>query len=424
MRFENWIEKNIKESSYESYGLFQEAILCYRIKAFNASFLFSYLGFFKYLKAYLNNSKKPSEIPERRWNQILKNIEKEDSWEKDIYTEIVNAKNPIFNISDELRMQIKFFKVCRNDCAHAKTKSINHTHTDLFWSFFMTNINKITLEGGLQNLVNKLKEQFDRDKHSKFEKYDNLITEIGNTIEPKHYNRFITILTENLEEKYIFIDDIIFEIFDKIFEKYETETSLIKTVKNYLNKNNLDLSFLSNYPNRFKAYNYNKSGLRQIWRGRAKELSNSKKYIILALVLMESSFTGSELKELTEEYIKSFDQTGFNNLPIHSEFRKIISNEYFMNFIREKYFSNKKLYEFDTHAINKTSDLIALYIEKSQLNKEDLIQLSALKDHKGFFPNWLSQSLKESLQANEVFKNDFERKCNDYNIKNLNFLIG
>jgi hypothetical protein len=50
---ENWVNNKIKDYSDDSYNLLTEAILCYKIKAYRASFLFSYLGFFKYVKELL-----------------------------------------------------------------------------------------------------------------------------------------------------------------------------------------------------------------------------------------------------------------------------------------------------------------------------------------------------------------------------------
>jgi hypothetical protein len=110
----------------------------------------------------------------------LHNIKLEDKWEEEILTALNNSSNPIFNINENIRVQIKYLKDRRNDCAHAKNNIINHHHVEIFWTFLQSNLSKITVERGKLTLLNKFSDQFDTAITSRFESYDYLIDEIEN----------------------------------------------------------------------------------------------------------------------------------------------------------------------------------------------------------------------------------------------------
>ncbi|WP_236635932.1 hypothetical protein [Bacillus thuringiensis] len=68
LHFENWIHE--QKISEESLILFDESIMCYRVGAYRASFLMSYLGFMKALRDRLLKSDKPSLVNEHDWEKV------------------------------------------------------------------------------------------------------------------------------------------------------------------------------------------------------------------------------------------------------------------------------------------------------------------------------------------------------------------
>jgi hypothetical protein len=206
MTIEKWIKES-KKLSKNSTVLFDESFLTFKIGAYRASLIFSYLGFLTIIKEIILASKKPNPIPQSRWDKILFELKNEDTWEKRVYDELANSSKPIFNINDSIRQQVKYWKDRRNDCAHFKQNEINHNHTELFWSFIKSNLLKITIEGGMENLIKKFEIHFDTTQTPLDKDYSNLIYEIENSVENSQLNEFYQRLDqiENFKNIMIFI---------------------------------------------------------------------------------------------------------------------------------------------------------------------------------------------------------------------------
>lgn len=417
---ENWIEEKVKDYSEDSYNLFKEAILCYDIKAYRASFLFSYLGFFKYVKELLNKSKKPSHITQSRWDAIITKIKIEEKWEEEILTALNNSSNPIFNITENIRTQVKYLKDRRNDCAHAKDNIINHHHVEIFWTFLRSNLSKITVEGGKLNLLNKFEDHFDTTKTSAFASYDSLINEIENSVEIVDINDFIKELgVVIMGQTHDYTP--VYQVYEKVLTKYNSISYIKSAVINQLKTSAKDLDFLANHPSSFGNLNYSDSEIRQIWKTKIYSLGYSHiKDKIIGMLLSNLTLPSTDLKELTELYIKNFDQSGYRNLSKESYIRNLIANSFFLDKMYNIYFDQDKMKDLDYNLINKQGDLIALYLEKVILNK-DLIKTLSLTYHK-IYPNFLTDSLKEATINNTTFKSEINAICTSEGISNLSFL--
>lgn len=414
---EKWVDSKIKNYSNDSYNLFREAILCYNIKAYRASLLFSYLGFFKYIKELLNKSKKPVHFDQTRWDAILRNIKLEDKWEEEILNALNNSSNPVFNIKENIRTQIKFWKDRRNDCAHAKDNIINHHHVEIFWTFLKSNLSKITIEGGKQNLLNKFSDHFDATKTSRFESYNFLIEEIENSIEVVEIDEFIKVLDVVIQNR-TFENSKVYEVFDKVLTKYLSVNFIKDAVINYLKTTSKDLDFLSYFPNNFNTFNYSPQDIRVIWNSKIYLSNNS--YIkdkILGILLSNISFTNHDLKDCIELYIRNFDQSGFRNLSKEQYIRNLLGNNFFLDKMYSLYFDQDKLKDLDYITINKQADLIGLYIEKCDLNI-NIIKTLSLTYQNGT-PNFLTDSLRSVLQNNIPVKTKFKEICETNGIANL-----
>lgn len=194
-------------------SLFNESLLCYSIKANRASLLFSYLAFLTIIKEIIISSKKPDDIGQSRWDQIIKELNNEDKWEKRVFEELTNSSTPIFNISESIRQQIKFWKDRRNDCAHFKENEINNTHVEIFWSFLESNLSKITIEGGKLNLLKKIVTHFDETKTPPDADYKPLLKEIDNAIDISESESFFKELHDILNHSLWFEEKKIADIF-------------------------------------------------------------------------------------------------------------------------------------------------------------------------------------------------------------------
>ena len=126
--------------------MFNEAIICHKVGAYKAAMILSYLGFMSVLKKRVLNSDPPSSFVLLEWQgDYQRKLQNDDSWDKDLFdfTQQENSRGgvskKIFDISSDLREQIKYWKNRRNDCAHSKNQHIEYFHIESFWTFSKRN---------------------------------------------------------------------------------------------------------------------------------------------------------------------------------------------------------------------------------------------------------------------------------------------
>lgn len=152
--------------------LFADSITCYKAGANRASLLFSYLALLTILKERIISGTKPGLFPQGEWDNMTSKLQNEDLWEANVFDAVqrqertdlttgTRTKDPVFNITENLRHQIRYWKDRRNDCAHYKDNIIDNSHVESFWNFMESNLSKISIEGGMQSLINKIIRHFD-----------------------------------------------------------------------------------------------------------------------------------------------------------------------------------------------------------------------------------------------------------------------
>lgn len=168
--FENWLDKQsyIKD---DHRRIFDDAVLCYKNGIIRPALMLSYIGFLNIIKDRLQNAQPPTPFPAAQWTKMQQELVSDRDWEETVInalfsqqkkdTNKVITKEAIFNISDDIREQIKYWRDRRNDCAHYKRNDITDSHILAFWAFLKSNLPLITVEGGYMSLVNKFTKFFD-----------------------------------------------------------------------------------------------------------------------------------------------------------------------------------------------------------------------------------------------------------------------
>jgi hypothetical protein len=189
LKVEKWIAKS--NFTAEVMILLNDSIKCYKADAYRASLLFSYLAFITILKERIGVAEKPANYLQHNWNVLRTEILNEDKWERAVYDatqqkgskDPSNLKDPVFSINDALRTQIEYWKDRRNDCAHFKNNEITNAHVETFWSFLESNLYKITVEGGMNSLLIKIKRHYDTNYTRTGEDVTPLVNEITSSVE-------------------------------------------------------------------------------------------------------------------------------------------------------------------------------------------------------------------------------------------------
>ncbi|MEH7855534.1 hypothetical protein V7652_23950, partial [Bacillus thuringiensis] len=112
LHFESWINEQKQNISEDALVLFKESIICYRVGAYRASFLMSYLGFMKALKDRLLRSEKPDLIDDGKWSSIRKTLNDDNKWETTVFTttqEKEKDRSKYYLISSDLMEEIPYW---------------------------------------------------------------------------------------------------------------------------------------------------------------------------------------------------------------------------------------------------------------------------------------------------------------------------
>lgn len=162
LQFERWCEANNIKG--ETLKLFNEGVLCYKIGAYRASFIMTYLGFQHELRNRIVTShNKPDNIKDNYWKQIIERVQDDNSWDTEVFNTVNRTKpDNIFLIDDDIRKKYDYWRSIRNDCAHAKGEIISHPHIESFWLFIESNYNKFVINGGKAGILDKIKTHYDR----------------------------------------------------------------------------------------------------------------------------------------------------------------------------------------------------------------------------------------------------------------------
>lgn len=230
--------RSIKEWIF-NYGeednqLMREAIMCYQSGCYNASYLYSYLGFLEFIKKNVINHREvpinfrkkipDSNVKNQQWSDVRKKISNEDKWEEELFNLINTSKDEnIFMIQDAVRDEFKVKRHKRNVCAHNKDRSISHVDTEELWQFIIHTAPLMSVNGSvslLQDEINDVYNYADQDS------VEELISK-----KMKIFERF------GLEEQKDFINVIIEIINEEGFrrggedkKRYQVYTSVVKNI--------------------------------------------------------------------------------------------------------------------------------------------------------------------------------------------------
>lgn len=376
LRIENWVDSN--NFSEDVNVLFTDAITCYKGGANRASLLFSYLAFLTILKERIIEGTKPTLFEQGYWDKLISNLQNEDLWEKAVFEatkqgEAIDkvtkqrTRDPIFNINENLRLQIKYWKDRRNDCAHYKDNIIETFHVESFWAFMESNMSKITIEGGMQSLMNKIYRHFDPTITPPDKDITPLIKEIEFSVERSKLKNFWKTLLHNGEYD-----------FDLSKRKQELISKSLEVNKDFVNESLIALvkankfhlkDFLSNHPDKILSFNFNEEEVRIFWK---TQLSSGHNILELYISFLRNGLIPpNEIAEANKTVLSAIREYS----PTTNE-HQILSANGFLDTFKQDILNNSRFAGYKSYLwVNDKADIIAGVIKNYPADTDIIMKL-------------------------------------------------
>ncbi|MEM6736113.1 MAG: hypothetical protein AAF620_08600 [Bacteroidota bacterium] len=405
--FEDWIDK--KPFSENVKALFKEAVICYRNNTYRASLLFSYLAFLTIIKEVIIKSAAPTGINESRWSSIIRKLQNEKEWEATVFEEIINSSNPIFNMNEDLRQQVKYWKDRRNDCAHFKPNEIASHHTESFWSFVRSNLSKITVEGGKESLLNKFEIHFDPTFTPPNANFDSLITEIDDAVDSIDLNNFWDELIQRVDNFGIIFYhySTINNVLNKVLELCSDSTK--ENLVNYLKGKNKDLVTVALFPDKIHYFNYSPTDIREIWRTRIWQHDQTA-FTVYGTLLRNNLIPKNQITE-AHQYIIDH---GKERRPDDEATHYALAGSGFGD-ILFKIIKDNRLEDW-YNWVQPRADMLAYYFEKYPLRDES-VEIICEMYTRSRYSHWLGERLERLFVDQAGIKTEFHRIANDQGLE-------
>ena len=417
LRIENWIENN--NFSEDVNVLFTDAVTCYKARANRASLLFSYLAFLTILKERIIEGTKPNLFPQGEWDKLISKLQNEDLWEANVFDatqqqeKIDQAtkqriKDPIFSLNDNLRLQIKYWKDRRNDCAHYKDNIIDTFHIENFWAFMESNMSKITIEGGMQSLINKIYKHFDPTITPPDKDITPLIQEVEYSVERSKLKHFWETLLNNGEWD-----------FDLSKRKQELISKSLEVNRDFVNDSLIAIvkankfylkDFLSNHTDKVLRFNFNEEEVRKFWKTQLPSCNN-----ILGLYtsfLRNGLIPQNEIAEANRTIISAIREYS----PTINEHQILLGNG-FLNTFKEEVLNNSSFVGYKSYLwVNDRADIISGVI-KNYPPDNDII--NRLVEHYNQRDNsdWLLERFNNIFIEGSTITNEYKSILQSNNVE-------
>ena len=196
---QNWLitQKISKEAS----SSFDESFVCFKVGAYKASLLFAYLGFMNVIRDRIIAAPSPTGITPNHWAGIQSSAKNPEAWEKAVFDAIQQKQPaPVFDVPDDIRDQVKYWKDRRNDCAHSKQNKIIAAHVETLYAFIESNLGKFAVNGSRPEMVRRILDYFNPSLTSPNEPLTPIIHDLLTALKSAEYTSFIAEAISELEK--------------------------------------------------------------------------------------------------------------------------------------------------------------------------------------------------------------------------------
>lgn len=393
LEFEKWVEN--QKFSNSSNTLFEEAFQSFKGGAYKASLLFSYLGFLNVIKQRILASDVPEGFKEEKYEKIKNGLRDNENWDSNVFDCLKRNTGLIFVLSESIKRELFYWRDRRNDCAHFKNEKIEYYHTESFWSFLQSNLDKFNVKGSQEKLILDFQDFFDESLTSSRESIEPLIKQIYNSIPVQE----LPVFFQRIKDEFIgvYIDNLTFQsvyIFSEILKKGSSELKL--ELNNYLKSldNEFLYELLSTFPEIVQIIDFKEKFYRWLWYEKINKSMND--YNLYTSILSKGIISSEDLVEShmrIAERSKKLD-------PFERNFIDLQRSGYY-EYLEGKIFPEDGFFNFNEP--NSYKSAIIHCLKYRQLTNRKVKSLLCTFDNR-YYPIQLYDSLIFLLNNNPVLK--------------------
>lgn len=415
--FQKQIENNASSFTDDEMGLFKDSIRCFHAAIYRPAYIMAYQAMMVYFRRLIQAAKMPKGFDAIKWKTMQLNLAKDKEWEEEVNNAIRKQANPkatppevpILVMTDALRKDFDFWRNRRNDCAHYKEYVINDSHVLAFYSFLSQYLMKISVEGGMNTLLNEFKDACDPTKTSPKASLQPLVDKILSMVNPDEMNDFFDylegVMGYRLSERYTCLLADIIKGGNEVLKAY---------VVNYVRSDKDTMNGLINkYPD-LVGHLVERTEVREYWMKHLKKVRN--RVAVLARMIMVGLIVKDEIEEAIKKVIDhSYSENeGMGEV---SEAELATLNTFgFFNALNEEYFNSNYTSKNAKECGKLKYNFFYGYMAYLPIDKEWVAILAEIFSQVNYPTVWLD-ILKQNYLNNAEFKAKFEKVASDNAIK-------
>ncbi|WP_044185962.1 hypothetical protein [Hyalangium minutum] len=395
---ERWTQEN--NLPKEARVALEEATRCFKAGAYRAALLFSYLGWSLTVRLRILSAKCPTGIIPAQWNQILLDLQNEDTWDSQTF-DCTQMRSPreIFHVSDDLRQQVKYWRDRRNDCAHFKNDEIASAHVEAFWLFLQSNAGKFIPNGSIADILERLERHFDPNLTPPGASMMPIVAMIPTGVPQAELPHFWSEVVSHIGQGPTVWQHLnaAASVFEAVFELHDGRATT--SLSTFLAADaNLLVALLRQYPSRVLLWAEHASLIRQLWRSHLFE-GRTQDLPIYAALLRNGLIPAAELPEANQWVVTRIN----NSIPAALDLPDLEKHG-LIQALQDHAFNDGYVGNFEW--ANSNPGLIAWLIQQYPMTDEIAQRLCSTFEGL-YYPHRARDSLRALFAANGAKKAEF-----------------
>lgn len=408
--FKNWADVNKKSLGEDVTGLFEDSLRCMGNGIYRAAYLLAYQGMMLALRNKILEGSTPQGFTDNEWKDIQKSVKQENSWDSATFDRVTQKpdytkpKAAVLDMNESIRDQFVYWRHLRNNCAHYKDSRVIPAHVLTLYAFIDSNLGKISVAGGKEDLLQLFKDYCDYTKYSQDESLTPLINKIHSNVEADDIHDFIVKVLQTVQSSH---KRDLNEIVKQLLMLEGEENKLVRenTMKIINELKSLKIRMCEQYVKLTPILYVDSVEVRQLW---TKDLSSLHLlFDITGQLILSGKIPVKEFNELFIKLLQElYRRDGY--IEVKDIDMSMFENHGYFNLFVDKYLTENLINQYPgLKKNNYHTNFYISHIKYMTPNKKLVEKLLTLFAPDKAWPYTLQERLSKEVWTDENFKNKF-----------------